>query len=79
MLRLPYGYCNERNEFKLEFEGGNPTTIDYEERRSVTPFDSTNPLVNLDDWNRILNYYDGTDVANNIRGAIVLKRSKSFS
>lgn len=78
VLRLPYGYCNESNEFKLEFEGGNPTTIDYEERRSVTPFDSTNPLVNLDDWNRVLNYYDGTDVANNIRGAIVLKRSKSF-
>lgn len=79
VLRLPYGYCNESNEFKLEFEGGNPTTIDYEERRSVTPFDSDKPLANLDDWNRILNYYDGTDVANDIRGAIVLKRSKSFS
>lgn len=78
VLRLPYGYCNESNEFMLEFEGGNPTTIEYEERRSVTPFDSDRPLANLEDWNRILNYYDGTDVANNIRGAIVLKRSKSF-
>ena len=78
VLRLPYGYCNQGNEFILEFEGGNPSGMDYEERRSVTPFSADKPLANLDDWNRILNYYDGTNVASDIRGAIVIKRTKSF-
>lgn len=79
VLRLPYGYCNESPDFILEFKSGEvPSSVEYEERRSLTPFTSDRPLANLDDWNAIISHFNGTDVANNIRGAIVLKRSVSL-
>ncbi len=74
VLQLPYGFGN----FSVSFDGGNPSTIHYEERSAVTASSSYNPLANVDEWNRILQYYAGTDLYNDLRGGIVLKRTLTF-
>lgn len=74
-LRLPYGFGN----FTMKFQGANPTTINYEERREVSATGSDNALANVDEWNMVLQYYRGTSIANDIRGGIVLKTVETFS
>lgn len=73
-LVTPYGFGN----FTMKFQGMSPVSMEYEEYCSVTTASTENHLANVDDWNRVLQYYRDSDVYGNIRGAIVLKRSVSF-
>lgn len=74
VLNLPYGFGN----FSMRFEGANPSTIQYEEQRTVTVASPDNALANVDEWNSLLQYYRDSDIYGNIRGGIVLKRTASF-
>ena len=70
-LRLPYGFAN----FTMEFEGGNPTNIEYEERIVVDVNEQGTAMDAIDDWNKLKSYYNDTAVYNNLRGAMVIKRA----
>lgn len=74
VLRLPYGFGNT---FTLKFEGATPSTIVYEERRIVTADSKNNNLTNVDEWNKVLQYYNGMDIVDKLRGGIVLRLTVS--
>lgn len=74
VLRLPYGFGNT---FTLKFEGATPATIVYEERRIVTADSKNNNLTNVDEWNKVLQYYNGMDIVESLRGGIVLRLTAS--
>ena len=44
-----------------------------EEQRAVTASSPDNALANVDEWNEVLQYYRDSDIANDLRGGIVLK------
>lgn len=75
VLRLPYGF----GDFELVFEGGNPTALNYEEHRTVNDPNTDNALANVDEWNMVLQRYRGQDIANKLRGGIVLKLTETFA
>lgn len=74
VLRLPYGFGN----FTMEFEGARPKTFEYEEQYTVKADGSDGALDNIDEWNRVKADYAGTDVANSLRGGIVIKSTLSI-
>lgn len=74
VLHLPYGF----GDFTMNVEGGKPSLVEYEEQRIVTTSSSDNALANVDEWNRVLQHYRDTDLAANLRGGIVIKRSFSL-
>lgn len=74
VLNLPYGFGN----FSMKFEGDEPSAVEYEEQRTVTAATPDNALANVDEWNRLLQYYRDSNMYENIRGGIVLKYSASF-
>lgn len=71
VLRMPYGFGN----FDMDIEGGNPSTIQYEEHREVLPDSTGNQLGNVDEWNAVLNEYRDMDLVDTLRGGIVVKRT----
>lgn len=74
VLNLPYGFGN----FSMRFEGAEPSTVQYEEQRTVTIASPDNALANVDEWNSLLQYYRESNISGNIRGGIVLKRTANF-
>ncbi len=75
-LRMPYGFGG--GSFTVEFEGADPSSVDYREYREVLPIDGDTALDNLDDWNAVINHYRDQDIVDNLRGGIVIKRSFKF-
>lgn len=74
VLRLPYGF----DDFTMEFEGAVPSKFEYEEHRTVDADGVDRALDNIDEWNSVKGDYSGTDVARQLRGGIVLKRTISI-
>ncbi len=74
VLNLPYGF----GDFSMRIEGIDPSKIEYEEQRTVTAATPDNALANVDEWNRLLQYYRDSNIYGNIRGGIVLKRTTTF-
>lgn len=68
-LALPYGF----GDFTMAIEGASPSAVKYEEQRAVTASSPDNALANVDEWNEVLQYYRDSDIANDLRGGIVLK------
>ena len=75
VLRLPYGFGN----FQMTIDGASPSRFDYEEYREVSVIGNDTVLDNLDEWNRMKRDYAGSDVEQNLRGAIVIKTSLTVS
>lgn len=69
VLRLPYGF----GDFQMTIDGASPSNFGYEEYREVSVIGNDTVLDNLDEWNRVKADYADSDVAKDLRGAIVIK------
>lgn len=73
VLRLPYGF----GDFQMTIDGANPSSFGYEEYYEVSATGNDTALDNLDEWNRVKADYADSDVADSLRGAIVIKTNIS--
>lgn len=69
VLRLPYGF----GDFQMTIDGASPSSFGYEEYCTVSATGNDTILDNLDEWNKMKADYADSDIATDLRGAIVIK------